>query len=660
VTLVLAGLGLLLAGAGSGIAFRHRSLGDRLLVGLVAAGAVTAGIPAVQVLLGGASRELRWHAGVPGGDWVLGLDPLSAVFLLTILGVGVASLAYGAAYMASERGHRAVWLSHAAFALVLAAMALVVTARSVLLFLGAWELMALGSYVLIVTEHEQAAVRRAGLLYLVATHAGTLALLALFAIWTRDSTDWTFAALGAARPALGAGATAAVLTLALAGFGVKAGLVPFHFWLPPAHAAAPSHVSSLMSGVVIKTGIYGILRVVTLIGPPPPWWGWTVLAIGVASAVLGVLWALVQHDIKRLLAYHSVENIGIILIGTGVGALGAAAGHPVIAILGYGAAALHTLNHALFKAALFLAAGAIARATGTRDLERLGGLARRMPFTWLGFLVGAAAIIGVPPLNGFVSEWLVFQDLFRAGQTGGGAGHALRLAVFAAPALALVGGLALACFAKAAGIVFLGQPRSEEARGAREAPAGLVGPLLALALVCVVIGVVPALFVRPVLLAGATVAGLAWAEVAASVGGVLADAQRISILAAGLLLAGAVFWLLRRLAVRRVKVRAGDTWGCGYPLPTPRMQYTASSFAAPLAAVFGGLAGVEEHRGATVYHSVPVDPVLERGLAPLWARVERLALRLRPMQQGRLHVYLLYVVVTVVALLVYLVLAPVR
>jgi formate hydrogenlyase subunit 3/multisubunit Na+/H+ antiporter MnhD subunit len=415
-----------------------------------------------------------------------------------------------------------------------------------------------------------------------------------------------------------------------------------------------------MSGVVIKTGIYGILRVITLAGPPPPWWGWMVLAIGTGSALLGVLWALVQHDLKRLLAYHSVENIGIILIGTGVGALGAAAGQPVVAILGYGAAALHTLNHALFKGALFLAAGAVVRSTGMRDLERLGGLARRMPLTWLGFLVGAAAIIGVPPLNGFVSEWLLFQDLFRAGQSGSGAGHALRLAVFTAPALALVGGLALACFAKAAGIVFLGHPRSEEARAAREAPAGLLGPVLALAAACVLIGVFPAVFVRPVLLTGAAVAGESWAEAAASVGGVLADAQRISILALGLFLVAGIFWLVRRLALRRVRVRTGETWGCGYPLPTPRMQYTASSFAAPLAAVFGGLSGVREHRGATVYHSVPVDPVLERGLAPLWARVERLALRLRPMQQGRLHVYLIYVVVTVVALLVYLVVAPVR
>ena len=654
-TAFLAGMALLLVAAASCAAFRRRSFGDRVFTACVVAGAAVASVPAVQVLLGATLPQLRWRAGVPGGDWVLGIDPLSAIFLLAILVVGAASAAFGAAYQARERGHRAVWLSHAVFALVLAAMALVVTARSVLLFLGAWELMALGSYVLIVTEHEHATVRRAGLIYLVTTHAGTLALLAMFAIWTSGSRDWTFAALAANGPRLALGG-GVVLALALVGFGAKAGLVPLHFWLPAAHASAPSHVSALMSGVVIKMGIYGILRVVALLGPPPAWWGWVVLAIGVASAVLGVLWALVQHDVKRLLAYHSVENIGIILIGVGVGALGAASGHPIVAVIGYGAAALHSLNHALFKGALFLAAGAVYRATGTRDLEQLGGLARRMPLTWLGFLVAAVAIIGVPPLNGFVSEWLVFQGLLRAGQSA----EALRLAVFAAPALALVGGLALACFAKVAGIVFLGQPRSSQAAEAREAGAGLLAPVLVLAFACVVIGTVPALVMRPVMVVGATVAGEHWVPIAAALSDVFADAGRISWLAIGLLLVGAILWLARRAALRRQVVRTGPTWACGYPHPTPRMQYTASSFAAPLASVFGRLAGVREHRGATVFHSTPVDLVLDAAVLPLWARVERAALRLRPMQQGRLHVYLIYVVVTVVLVLGYLVLAPTR
>ena len=645
-SLFLIGVGLLLAAALASLLFGKRPSGEKLYLLLVVAGAILASIPAAQVLLGHAPFLLRWRAGVPGGVTALGLDPLSAAFLLTILGPGVASACYGTGYLARERGERAVWFNHAAFAALLAMLALVVAARSVLFFLSAWELMALGSYLLIVTEHERAPVRRAGLLYLVATHVGTLALLALFALWARG--DWTFAGLAATR------ASSLVFALALLGFGVKAGLVPFHFWLPPAHASAPSHISALLSGVVIKTGIYGLLRVVQLAGPPPLWWGWTVLVLGVTSAVLGVLWALVQHDIKRLLAYHSVENIGIILMGLGVGALASASGRPIIAVLGYGGAVLHTMNHALFKSILFLSAGAVYRATGLRNLEQLGGLARRMPWTWLAFLVGAAAIVGLPPLNGFISEWLVLLGLLHAGQEP----QALRLAVFAVPALALVGGLALACFAKVAGVVFLGHPRSEPAHAAREVSPLLFVPGLLLAFVCVLIGVLPGLVIRPVLRAGASIAGLAALPIAADLGDVVTGAQRISLMALALMLLALQGWLVRRIALARRLVRSAETWGCGYPLPTARMQYTASSFAAPLARVFGRLAGVRESRGTTVFHSAPVDLVLDGAVLPVWKRLERVALRLRPMQQGRLHVYLIYVVAAVVALLVYLVLAP--
>jgi formate hydrogenlyase subunit 3/multisubunit Na+/H+ antiporter MnhD subunit len=655
VTGVLIGIGLLLLGAAGSATFRRHPWGDRIMLACLGAGTVVAGVPAVQVIVGGDFPEIRWHPALPGGAWVVGLDPLSAIFLLTILGVGLASAVFGVTSLGAARQQRAVWFSHASFALVLAGMSLVVVARSVLLFLGAWEVMALGSYVLIVTEHEHATVRRAGLLYLVATHVGTLALFAMFALLIHGSGDWTFASIAAARIGAPLTRTAAVFALALCGFGIKAGLVPFHFWLPPAHAAAPSHISALMSGIVIKMGIYGILRVIVLAGAPPRWWGWTVLALGVASAVLGVLWALVQHDFKRLLAYHSVENIGIILIGTGVGAIAAASGHPTLAILGYAAAVLHTVNHALFKSALFLAAGAVYHATGTRNLERLGGLARRMPVTWLGFLIGATAIVGLPPLNGFVSEWLVFQGLLRAGRTP----EALRLAIFAAPALALIGGLALACFAKVAGLVFLGTPRSDEARAASEVGGGMRWPVLALACCCVVIGLIPVLFLRPVMLAGAGIAGAGPGWDAVATADVMAGAQRISIVAVVLMLVCLALWSIRRLALPARAVRTGATWGCGYPDPTPRMQYTASSFAAPLAAMFGSVAGVREHRGATVFHSTPADPVLDSAVLPLWNQVQRLAMRLRPMQQGRLHIYLIYVVATVVALLVYLVVAPV-
>ena len=534
-------------------------------------------------------------------------------------------------------------------------MLLVVSAQAVVPFLGAWEMMAVGSYFLIAHEHERPDVRQAGRIYLVATHTGTLLLIAMFAAWHAPAGAWTFAAL--AHPAPGVPpAGALILVLALVGFGFKAGFVPLHFWLPPAHASAPTHVSAIMSGIVIKMGVYGVLRVVSLFpGAPPAWWGWTVLTIGAVSGVLGVLWALAQHDVKRLLAYHSVENIGIILMGVGVGALGSAYGHPVVAALGYAGAVLHTLNHALFKSLLFLGAGLVQRATGTRDMEALGGLAKRMPATWLAFFVGATAIVGLPPLNGFVSEWLVYLGLFQAAQVH----ETLRFAAFAAAALGLIGALALACFAKVSGVVFLGAPRTTVASEAGEAPRALLVPMFALAGACVLLGVLPLLGVTPALRVAAAVGRLAPGAVAPTLP-IVSGAKWITILAGALTVLTTGAWLVRRLLLRSRTVRASETWACGFAAATPRMQYTASSFAAPLLAMFGRVSGVTTHHEGGVFETHPVDMVLDRAALPAWRRIQRLAFRLRPIQQGRLFVYLLYVMVALVLLLAYLALETSR
>jgi hydrogenase-4 component B len=653
VILFFAGIGVLVAAAVAAIVVRGDTLRDRIFATLVFAGATLSSIPAVRALGGAASPATRWPSGLPGGDWVIDIDPLSAVFLLAVLVVGAANAVYGAAYLGAAANTRVSRQANATYAVLVAVLAIVVTAQSVVLFLIAWEMMAISSFLLIMTDHHQAKVRRAGFIYIVATHTGALLLFVMFAVWTSGTADWSFASLAAARATLMWGG-APLFLLALAGFGLKAGFVPLHFWLPPAHAAAPSHVSAVMSGIVIKTGIYGLLRVVMLAGPPPAWWAWTVLFLGASSSVLGVLWALAQHDIKRLLAYHSIENIGIILIGMGIGALGTVYGHPTLAILGYGAAVLHTVNHALFKSLLFMSAGAVYRMTGTNNMEELGGIARRMPITFATFLIGSIAIIGVPPLNGFVSEWLVFQGLFRAGYSS----DALRIALLVAPVLALVGGLALACFAKATGTVFLGRPRSEQPLAAREVGPALLFPQLALAAICVAIGLLPALIVQPFLFVGATIAGESRSQARAVLADVLPAAQSVAVFAAALLIIAGMIWAGRRLVLRRRSVREDATWGCGYAATTPRMQYTASSFAAPLLSVFGPLTGVQEHRGATVFHSAPRDPILDRVVSPLWARVRTSALRLRPIQDGRLHFYLLYVVAAVVVCLTYLVVAP--
>lgn len=644
---LFAGLALLAAAAVVVIAMRDRAHASAIYGVLLVAGCTTAIIPAVAVLYSGTSVSIAFPSTLPGGEWIFGIDPLSAVFLLALFLVGAAAGVYGIGYMAMD-ARRPAWPCHALFAVELAALALVLCAQSVIPFMGAWELMAIGSLLLILVEYERAEARRAGFIYIVATHVGTLALFALFAVLARTGGDWSFHRLAATTTADGP-ARNVVLALALLGFGVKAGFFPLHFWLPPAHAAAPSHVSALLSGVVIKIGVYGILRVITLVAGPPPWWGWLVLTIGVCSAMLGVLWALAQHDVKRLLAYHSVENIGIILMGLGIGALGAAYGHTTISLLGYAAALLHTLNHALFKGLLFLAAGTVYRVTGTRNIEELGGLARRLPLTWFAFLVGSAAIIGVPPLNGFVSEWLVFQAAFRAGHTSDG----LRLAVLVAPGLALAGGLALACFAKVGGVVFLGTPRTSREASDRVTGGLLDAPPLALGAACVLIGFLPPVVLPPILRAAGFVAGRAFAAGDAQAMSANLGANAISVLAAVLVLLALLVWVLAR-RFRAGRRRYAETWRCGYSLPNARMQYTGSSFASPLLDLFGGLSGVRTHRGASVFHSEPSDLVFDRVVSPSWAAITRTALRLRPLQQGRLNWYLVYVVGTVVALLAYL------
>jgi formate hydrogenlyase subunit 3/multisubunit Na+/H+ antiporter MnhD subunit len=645
--LFVAGLALIAAAGGAATLARRSRLGNPAYVSLLLAGCAVAAVDPVRVLVSGSAQTLVVPSSLPGGAWVVAIDALSATFLLTILAVGAMCAVFGTHLLATSHTRRPVWFAQLCFAALLASIALVVAAGGVLLFMMAWEVMAISSYLLIVTDHEEAEVRRAGLIYLVATHTATLALFALFALLTNGSPDWSFATLAHLSSSLSSATVTGALLLALVGFGFKAGIVPFHFWLPPAHASAPSHVSALMSGVVIKTGIYGILRVVLILGGAPAWWGWLILVLGISSGILGVLWALVQHDMKRLLAYHSVENIGIILMGIGVGVLGNAHANPAVAMLGYAGALLHTVNHALFKSLLFLGAGSAYAATGTREMDRLGGLARQMPVTWLAFAIGAAAIIGVPPLNGFVSEWLVYQSLYTAGQSH----EMLRLAVLGMPALALIGALALACFAKVSGIAFLGNARSPEAASASERSAGMLTPMVALSAACIVLGVAPMLGIAFVSGAAGDMAGVPAASMPADV---VSGARGIAVVAAIILGLGMALWALRRRLLRDRAVRSAPTWNCGYATPAPRAQYTASSFASPLVAVFGQLGGVTVHRTAGAYRTTAIDLVLDAAVRPLWRAAQHAALRLRPMQQGRLHWYLLYVMGALLALLGYL------
>jgi hydrogenase-4 component B len=649
--LAIAGVGLAACSGCLAVALRRRpETAQRAACAALVAGAAL-GIAGAALALGGAGPEdfhARWS--VPGGSLALRLDALAGLFLLPIFGIPAAGSVYGLAYFPqARRGGRAIRLQ-LFYGLVTAAMALVVLAANAMLFLAAWEVMALCGFLLVLTEHEQKETQKAAFVYLAAAHVGTLALFALFSLLGSAAGSFDFAAI--ARAGLAPGA--AFFVLALTGFGLKAGLMPLHFWLPGAHAAAPSHVSAVMSGVLLKTGLYGILRVTGLFAAPPLWWGLALLAVGAVSAVLGVAFALAQHDLKRLLAYHSVENIGIIAMGVGLALVGRAVDEPALVFLGFAGGALHVLNHALFKALLFLGAGAVDHACGTREIDLLGGLARAMPLTAGLFLLGAVAISGLPPLNGFVSEWLVYMGAVRAASS---PAALVPWAALAAPALALVGALAAACFAKVFGTVFLGTARSDRPSHAHEAGPAMLAPMALLAGACAVIGLVPAALV-PALRRGAA----AWARLAPAT---LAEPARAAAASAGAITTSAAVLLLLAgaLAVWRSRRARGapesETWGCGFARPTPRMQYTGSSFAEMLTLRFGWAffprARVVPPRGpfpqrASFSSHVP-DTVLDVAILPVLRTASWGAELARRLHGGQVQRQALYVGVALMALL---------
>jgi formate hydrogenlyase subunit 3/multisubunit Na+/H+ antiporter MnhD subunit len=526
-------------------------------------------------------------------------------------------------------------------------------ARDGILFLLAWEVMALSAYFTLVTEDEKPEVREAGNLYLITTHIGTLSLFALFSLLGSAEGGYSFPA-AASLPG-GTGLSSAVFAVALFGFGLKAGMMPLHVWLPSAHANAPSHISAILSGVVLKTGIYGMLRVFSFYSDVPIWWGCVVLAFGVVSGVIGVAFAIGQHDLKRLLAYHSIENIGIILMGIGVALIGQAAGNPAMMMLGMAGALLHVLNHATFKALLFLGAGSVIHASGTREIDLMGGAWRRLPWTATFFLIGAVAICGLPPLNGFASELLIYLGCFRAiGSSGGIAGVSPALA---APALALVGGLAVACFVKVYGVVFLGTPRSREHAGGHEAPRAMLVPMGILAAICVLVGIAPWLLTDAL-----NNAILNWNPALATSSIPLTDLtpfKWISILGIGLVCGAVVVAIYMMRRVKRYPQAAAGTWGCGYTRPTPRMQYTASSFAEMLVGCFRGFLRPTAHmptvsgafpEPARLSSHVP-ETVLDQIYIPFLEYLYTKSAPIRRLQHGQLNIYIFYTFVTLVVLM---------
>ncbi len=603
--------------------------------------------------LSGWNVDFIWQASLPiyfgVAPLLIRLDRLAALFLGLLGAVTFCAAIFSPGYLKhleQRLNFSLYWFSLFTF---VTSMALVVLAANALTFLVFWETMSLSSAALVAADHTSSAARRSALIYLGATRLATAALAGGFLWFHAHTGSWNFADWH-----LATAATVIPSILILIGLSIKAGVWPFHIWLPYAHPSAPTPVSALMSGVMIKIALYAIIRLFLFHGETLPAFGITLLTIGLISAFWGVLFALVQHDLKRLLAYHSVENVGIIVIGIGLALYGQSQHLPAVACLGITAALFHCVNHGLFKSLLFFGAGAIDASAHTRDLSHLGGLAKAMPVTMLCFVTGSAAICALPPLNGFASKWLIYQGLFTlACQTHSRLGAGLSCA--AVGVLALVGGLAVACFTKAIGVSFLGRPRSHEAEQCSEAaPAMLVAQAI-LAATCVVLGALAPAFASLL------------TPLSAAATGSLATGNLITLplLPLAIILSGGacLIYLFVLGPLRQTPPRVCRTWECGFGQLSPRMQVTATSFAHPIARIFKPVLlykTVSEISGAHQRHfpeRIKADAVMTSLLEskvylPLIAAVRRLGRQTTRLQAGSIHLYLLYMLIAAVALLI--------
>lgn len=621
---------------------KHRELCKKAGFGLASLASLALLVSGVLAVLGFEIKPIAAAAIPQIGTFAFGVDALSGFFAILIGLVGLAISIYSFSYMAEyERKGYNIAKFVFLFNVFLLSMAMVVTAQNALAFLVFWETMALSSFYLVSFEHKEPAAKNSGFIYLLMTHLGTACLIGMFILLAGGAGgSFDFSAFADTKYA--SIAKDVIFVLALIGFGVKAGIMPFHIWLPIAHPKAPSNISALMSGVMLKTAIYGIVRV--LFGflaagstVPPLWWGLLLLGLGAVSGVLGVLYSLMEHDIKVLLAYHSIENIGIILTGIGAAVLFSSVGMPGLAALALFAALYHTLNHALFKSLLFSGAGAVINSVHTANIDELGGLVKLMPATAFLFFIGAASIAAIPPLNGFASEWLTFSALLG----GVGATKIVSLAVMAAILfLALTSALALAAFAKAFGITFLGAPRSQKALKAGDPPKGMIVGMAILAIACVVAGIFPGLIAR-IALPALVQLNFSGASGISST----ADSLPTFGLLAGLLAVSAVILLfLHFLGKRFARVKeTGPTWDCGVPATNGGMQYSAKGFTMPVLRAFDFAANPLGRLDA--YGHRFFEALVYRPLLGFFQRVSPWS---RKLHTGKLMHYLAYLLVTLI------------
>lgn len=656
---ILAGIAVLLVVAAVGIARVHSFfLVARVLFPLGGAACALIAVAAATALRAGAEVAVL-PLGLPDLPFHLRLDALSAFFLFLLGAAGVGISLFASGYFRRGEGTPPGLLC-LLYHLFVASMALVMLADDAYMFMVTWELMALSSYFLVTANHTIPAIRRAGYLYLLVAHVGAIAILLAFGVLQAGTGDYTFAGMRA--QTLTPFWASVAFLLALFGFGAKAGIVPLHIWLPEAHPAAPSPVSALMSGVMLKTAIYGLLRIgFEVLQMQLWWWGVLALIIGLVTALFGVVFSAIQTDMKRLLAYSSIENIGLLLVALGLAWLFAAYRMSALAALALTAALYHALNHACFKSLLFLCTGAVLHGTGERSLGKLGGLLRFMP--WVGWtaLAGALACAGLPPLNGFVSEWLLLQSfIFTLGLPGT---FVNMLVPVIAAGVALVAALGGYVMVKFFGVIFLGQPREPNLARSHDADRWERAGLLWLAAACVLLGLLPTqviTLIDPVTRvlvgdgAGPMVVANGWVFLAPFA----PDRASYSPLLFLLLLAAS--YALVFVGVRRMyhgRVRRAPPWDCGYPLLNARMQDTAEGFGQPIRQVFEPFFRVERHLPGPFdrepyYELRATDHIWHWLYLPIARAVEQLSRLVGTLQQGRISTYLLYSFVTLLVMLI--------
>jgi hydrogenase-4 component B len=644
---------------------RKGHLCARLTFGTLAFTALMGLLTSLDVILNG-TLSFEFVAFPFLGPFHIRYDALSAFFLLSISVVGLATSIYSIGYSRHIAHHHGPARLGLLLTIFLVSMCLVVGAGDVVLFLVTWELMSLSSYLLVVFEDREEGARSSGWLYFVMTHIGTACIAAALIYIAVAAGSLDFEAMAtSAGTGLSDLARSSAFLLALVGFGIKAGMMPLHVWLPKAHPAAPSNVSALMSGVMVKVAVYMLIRTgFEFLGVMDTWWGLLVLFIGSITALLGVLYALAERDIKRALAFSTVENVGIILIALAASMVFFSYGQEELAALALVACLLHVLFHSLFKSLLFLGAGAVVQATGTKDMERMGGLAKRMRYTSMLFFVGALSISAIPPFNGFVSEWLIFQSLLHS-YTFDDVTVNLLMAI-ALGMLALTGALAAACFVRIYGAVFLARPRSPEAEAAREPSGSMLAGMTVLAALCLLTGVMAAQVIPLADKASVGVVGVSIADQLTD-GLVLqveiGASSSVSPLLLGLLigiLVPVAFLVARAVGGRRPRVE-GDTWDCGTPL-TPRNEYTATGHSQPVRRVFQSLYGERSlftydpssspYSRKGMSFSAEIPPRFERFLyEPVAKVVMGVARRASVIQTGSIQTYLAYIFATLVLLL---------